>query len=1012
MNGGNYMKIQLIHLSDMHFSKKEDSFDISLDKMVQALNSIDEVDEYAIVVSGDLAATGQYNEYRYVSSLLGAIPKFLHKNCTQENQNIEVICVPGNHDIFFQKLKSTLDGKMEHNEDASICIDKYLDSMNDFFKFANRRKCFLDDRVVSKRILTFGKKKVGFVLLNSAPLSVLGGNAEDMGRHFLSDKQILNIENATEADINILVTHHSIEWFNNSCKDRLRKIISKKYSLVLTGHEHEPVGESRNINGNGEVLCVQGNALHGYATEGNGFCAITLDLESSTMVGYSFLWKGSFYVPQKILEASIKDCIGNMFTVKRDFIETIENDSCKRKVEDYYVFPSLTYSINKDNEEIENFDVETENDLMEVISRYRKIIISGGHKAGKSLLAKRMFKIFIGQGKTPLLLTASDIYKKKIDKTVEYAFYEQYDSENNAYELFKQIDKSNKIILLDEVDIISKNTLKTLLPFLESEFGKIILFSEGRTELNIKKQVVDLVVEPDTLNMTIKPFLYNKRKQLISNILSYNKDDKREIEKETLKINKLINAQIKYFNLDPEFIINFVNQYERDYGFQFSSGLNVFNIVYESSIRNRIIVNAENIDATSVINVLKELAYYMHFGKKNYVGIDEITAIIEKYNKNYRQKVKVRSFIDAAIRAQILVDIQNEIRFKDHTLVAYFVAQSLNQKYYQEDIKENLEYLLKNLCFSINSDIVLFLALITNNPKFVNVIIDGAKKHFQQQEEICFDTSNVTFLLDTSIPVNNSLPSEEERRQRDEALTKQEENVKISDLIELINEYDYSDADLEKVENQILISLKYLEILSKSLPAFCQNMKVEQQDMLVSLIYKCPNQFLYEILGNIDKNFEEFCRSAYEDISTLRKEKNTAEVSYDSVKHMIEQVSAILVIAIYQMIASTCVSEQTIAALNEFDFNINSNYKLQNLMMISQVSEVSVFSRRAQELNKKLNNKIEKSIIKYTVREYLLRNSVEIYGDAQSLIDCFFSETKQKVKMEIAKKRLMEKDRI
>ena len=55
---------------------------------------------------------------------------------------------------------------------------------------------------------------------------------------------------------------------------------------------------------------------------------------------------------------------------------------------------------------------------------------------------------------------------------------------------------------------------------------------------------------------------------------------------------------------------------------------------------------------------------------------------------------------------------------------------------------------------------------------------------------------------------------------------------------------------------------------------------------------------------------------------------------------------------------------------------------------------------------------IEKSIIKYTVREYLLRNSVEIYGDAQSLIDCFFSETKQKVKMEIAKKRLMEKDRI
>ena len=207
--------------------------------------------------------------------------------------------------------------------------------------------------------------------------------------------------------------------------------------------------------------------------------------------------------------------------------------------------------------------------------------------------------------------------------------------------------------------------------------------------------------------------------------MSCDKSNERDIEKETHKINELINAQIKYFNLNPEFIINFVNQYERDYRFSFSSGLNVFNMVYESSIRNRIIVNSENIDATTVINVLRELAFYMHFGKKNFVRIDEIVNVVEKYKNDYRQKVNVRSFIDASIKAKILVDVENEIRFKDHTLVAYFVAQALNQKYHQdEEIKDDLEYLLKNLCFSINSDIVLFLALITNNPKFVNIIID------------------------------------------------------------------------------------------------------------------------------------------------------------------------------------------------------------------------------------------------------------------------------------------------
>lgn len=1006
------MRLQLIHLSDLHFSKKTDPFEIQINKMMQAINSLGDADQYIVVVSGDLAASGHYNEYRYVSSLIGAISKEVREE-KMNGKQVDVICVPGNHDIFFPKINLVENDRENLHRNIDIKINQYLSGMDGFFAFARHKRCFLDDKIVSKKVFPYNDKKVGFVMLNTAPLSVLGGNAEDMGRHYLSDEQISNIERATEADINVLVMHHSIEWFNSSCKDRLRKIIAKKYSLVLTGHEHEPVGESRNINGAGEVQYVQGNALHGYATEGNGFCVINLDFDIGIMLGHSLMWKESFYVPKKILDAPIKDYIGRVFTTKREFVETLDIDSNKRKIDDYYVFPSLAYNTCKENEEVEKHDVETENDLMEVVGKCSKVVISGEHKAGKTLLAKRMFRNFLNQGKIPLLLTASDVNKKKIDRTVEYAFYEQYDSENDAYELFKQILKNNKIVLLDEANLIPQNILNTLLKFLENNFGKIILFSEEKMELDIKKQVVDMMIEPDTLNMVIKPFLYVKRKKLISNILSCDKESGRDVDKETHKINGIINAQIKYFNLDPEFIINFVNQYERDYRFQFSSGLNVFNIVYESSIRNRIIANSENIDATIVINVLRELAFYMHFEKKNVVRIDEISNIVEIYKKNYRQKVSIRSFVDATIKAKILVDVDNEIRFKDHTLVAYFVAQALNHKYHQdEDIKDDLEYLLKNLCFSINSDIVLFLALITNNPKFVNIIIDGAMKHFAQQEELSFDAENVKLLLDTTIPVKNSLPNEEERKQREEVLTKQEEDAKFSDLIELVNEYDYSEADLLKIENQIMISFKYLEILSKTLPAFCQNMKVEQQDKLVSLIYKCPNQFLFKVLKDIGDNFDEFCNEVYGDISALRQEKNIAEVNIDSVKHMIEQISAMLVMVLYQVVAATSASEQTIIALNEFDYDSNSNYKLQNLMMISQVADVSTFSRRAQDLNKESKNKIEKSIIKYTVREYLLRNNVEIYGEAQSLIDCFFGgQTSQKIKMEIAKKRIIEKDR-
>ena len=82
------------------------------------------------------------------------------------------------------------------------------------------------------------------------------------------------------------------------------------------------------------------------------------------------------------------------------------------------------------------------------------------------------------------------------------------------------------------------------------------------------------------------------------------------------------------------------------------------------------------------------------------------------------------------------------------------------------------------------------------------------------------------------------------------------------------------------------------------------------------------------------------------------------------------------------------------------------------ILILTRILTINCFSKRAQELNQELDNKIEKSIIKYTVREYLLRNNVEVYGDAQSLIDCFFSgQATKKLKMEMAKNRITEKDR-
>ena len=305
------------------------------------------------------------------------------------------------------------------------------------------------------------------------------------------------------------------------------------------------------------------------------------------------------------------------------------------------------------------------------------------------------------------------------------------------------------------------------------------------------------------------------------------------------------------------------------------------------------------------------------------------------------------------------------------------------------------------------------MALITNNPKFINIIAEGARKHFEDQEELSFDRKNLMYILDTKLPVKDSFPDKEERKQREKDISKQEETIKLNEIIELVNEYDYTEKDLEKIENQVMISLKYIEVLSKSLPAFCQNMKVEQQDKLVDLIYRCPNKFLFSVLIEIGEDFEGYCNELHHEITALRKEKNADEISVNSVRKALEQMSSIFIVMLYQLVASTCANEQSILALNEFDYQNSTNYSLQNLMMAARIDDVNLFSQKAKKLDKQVDNNLSKTIIKYTVRDYFLRNNnVELYGEAQSLMDQFFKNSaSQEIRMNMARKRMINKNR-
>ena len=372
--------------------------------------------------------------------------------------------------------------------------------MQSYFSYAAEYGFFDDDKIISKKVIEYGDKKVGFVFCNTDPLSLLDGNAEDTGNHYLSDLELKKIEDGTDADINILVLHHSIEWLRTTYKEKLRKSITKRYSLVLSGHEHSSFGQSSHIDNSGVVQFVQGNALQEYTEEGNGFCMLTIDVDDFSLEVFSYIWNNSLYLPNKIIDSKICTSPFGGIELQNDFQDQIIYDSCKRKIDDYYVFPGVTYKFLDENNNIQRVDIDDQHKLFSFLDNTSYTVIPGEHKSGKSLIAKRIFKYFYDNGKKPLLIEASNINKRKVEKTIDYVFQEEYKTADLAYEKYKQLDKSQRIAIIDEANMLFSRTLDTLINFLEKYMSQIIVCSEENINLNVRNQVVETLVDEHDLN--------------------------------------------------------------------------------------------------------------------------------------------------------------------------------------------------------------------------------------------------------------------------------------------------------------------------------------------------------------------------------------------------------------------------------------------------------------------------------------------------------------------------------
>lgn len=118
----------------------------------------------------------------------------------------------------------------------------------------------------------------------------------------------------------------------------------------------------------------------------------------------------------------------------------------------------------------------------------------------------------------------------------------------------------------------------------------------------------------------------------------------------------------------------------------------------------------------------------MYTNKKDELPIEEVRSVIENYNNTYGEHVNVRDVINVGIKAKILRETEDlSIYFLNKNHLSYFIAKYLIRLSQGEPADTSgIEYALENICFGINSDIVLFISYILNNTGILTSISNYA----------------------------------------------------------------------------------------------------------------------------------------------------------------------------------------------------------------------------------------------------------------------------------------------
>lgn len=355
------------------------------------------------------------------------------------------------------------------------------------------------------------------------------------------------------------------------------------------------------------------------------------------------------------------------------------------------------------------------------------------------------------------------------------------------------------------------------------------------------------------------------------------------------------------------------------------------------------------------------------------------------------------NLVNSAPFSTLVPDDKELLYFANKNYFAYFIAKHLILSAQNDPPStDGIQYALKNICFGINSDIILFVSYLLNNTQVIMSILNEADSLLSPWPEVSLDNKNISLLAVASASKEITPPTADEQQEYSEQKETLEERHYSGDEVEARGLFDYDDSEIDKYPYRLIRAIRYTEMICRALPAFHSRLKVSQKSEIIDFIYSYPRKIIYALLRPIDTHIDELCDMllAYA-AETGKKKSNGSDYTHDDFQNMFFDYARAASLSLYNHFAEICTSPKTTQKLVERD-STDAIEKIARLLIIENSGNTDELLKEAEAVikhSKDMNTRIMAQIV---VRKHLLYNKKLSFSKKQQLVDRIFGKSARK----------------